>query len=253
MNLTVVIISKNEVSVIAETIRAAQKLTDAIIVVDTGSTDGTVELLEKLNVQIIKSDWLGFGPTKNLGIAHAKTDWILSLDADERMDDTLCSSIEALTDDNANRVYSIPFLNYFGDKPLHYGEWGGDVHIRIFNKHKVQWNNNEVHEKLILDNTIILKKLKGFIHHRTVSSLPELQQKMEYYARLNAKHYLVKGKKNAAIRVWVSPLFNLVSNYFFKLGFLDGKVGWLVAKENARYTYKKYLYLQQLQKQNNLD
>jgi glycosyltransferase involved in cell wall biosynthesis len=253
MELTVVIIAKNEVSVIAETIRAAQKLTNAIIVVDTGSTDGTVALLKEMQVAVLTSHWLGFGPTKNLGIAHAKTDWILSLDADERMDDTLCKNIQALKADSEAVVYAIPFLNYFAHEPLYYGEWGGDKHIRIFNKKKVQWNNNEVHEKLVFNTAVTVKKLRGFVHHKTAANLPELQQKMEYYARLNAQHYLVKGKKNAAIKVWLSPIFNFVVHYFFKLGFLDGKVGWLVAKENARYTYKKYLYLQQLQKQNNLD
>jgi glycosyltransferase involved in cell wall biosynthesis len=246
--ISIVIICKNEVAVIEQTILAAQKLTNQLFAVDTGSKDGTLEILYKHNVNCIKTNWQGFGPTKNIGIAAATTDWILSLDADERLDEELIVAIKNCDLSNENFAYGIHFLNYFGATPIQYGEWSGDYHTRLFNKKNVLWNDAAVHEELLFKNKPILKKLSGYIHHQTVKDRTELQFKLDKYAKLNARHYFVKKKKNGTLKKVFSPVFNFIKNYFFKLGFLDGKAGYIVAIENAKYTYKKYLYLQQFKK-----
>jgi glycosyltransferase involved in cell wall biosynthesis len=244
--ITIVIICKNEIEILEETILVSKKLTNSIVVVDTGSTDGTLELLHKLNVKIIKSKWLGFGATKNIGINAAPNNWILSLDADEQLSEALINEIIALDLTNENVVYNIPFLNYFGKKPIRFGEWNNDYHIRLFNKINAQWNNAEVHEKLqyIIKPEIV--KLGGKIHHKTVNNRLELIAKLDNYAKLNAVKLQTSNKKNVFFKKYFSPSFNFIKNYIFKLGFLDGTTGFIIAWENAKYTFNKYLYFEQL-------
>lgn len=244
--ISVVIICKNESNVIEETVKAATALSHNIIVVDTGSTDGTLQILEQLPVQIVSTAWLGFGPTKNIGNAAAANDWILSLDADEKVDEKLIAAIQDCSLEQNTNAYSIAFLNYLGETPLHYGEWSGDYHIRLFNRQNVHWNDAKVHEELVFVKQPTIKKLKGNIHHRTAKNQEELHSKMDQYATLNAAYYFSKNKKANIFKKYLSTAFNFLKNYILKLGFLDGKAGYIVAIENAKYTYKKYLYLQSL-------
>jgi glycosyltransferase involved in cell wall biosynthesis len=244
--ISIVIVCKNEIAVIEDTIVQALKLSPYIIVVDSGSTDGTLDILEKYDVTIIKSNWLGFGPTKNIGIAHALTNWILSIDADERVDDELIAAIKKADFTNEQIAYKLRRRNYLGNTPLRFGEWGTDKHVRLFHKKIAHWNDAMVHETLIYKEPIVVKILAGFMHHKTAEDKIELHQKMEDYAQLNATHYFTNGKRNSHLKMFFSPTFNFVINYIFKLGFLDGKAGFIVAQENAIYTYKKYLYLHQL-------
>lgn len=246
MQLSVVIMCKNEQDTIGATISAAQKLTPHITVVDTGSIDNTLQILAANNVTIVKSEWLGFGPTKNVGITAATHDWILSLDADEIIDEKLISYIKAMDLADITKVYKIEFINYLGDTPLKYGEWSGDKHIRIFNRKNVKWNDAAVHEELQFSTPPKIIMANGFIHHKTISDGAAMHKKFDYYARLNAEKYFTKGTKYSFAKLYFSPLFNFLKNYVFKLGFLDGAAGWIVAKENFIYTYKKYYYLQQL-------
>ncbi len=244
--ISVVIMCKNEVAIIGQTIDAALSLTKDITVVDTGSTDGTLELLQSKNVQIVNSAWTGYGPVKNTGITEAKNDWILNIDADEIIDLKLIQNINELRLDNRLEVYNIEFINYLAEMPLRFGEWSGDWHIRLFNRKNTCWSNAQVHEQLVHTQPVTVIKLKGCIHHKTINNAAALRTKLDYYAKLNAKKYFESGHSNFAIKKYISPVFNFIKNFVFKLGFLDGKAGWIVAKENFVYTYKKYFYLQQM-------
>jgi glycosyltransferase involved in cell wall biosynthesis len=199
--ISIVIICKNEIHHIANTINAALLISDDIVVVDTGSTDGTINELKKLPVHIIQTDWLGFGNTKNLGINHTKHDWIVSIDADEIIDTDLANSISHIDFSNIETVYNIKFLTYLGNFPLHFGEWRGDSHIRLFNKNIIKWNTAEVHEQLIIPSHIKVKKLSGNIHHKTSASAIEMRIKNDNYAKLNAKINFEKGKKSSAFKI----------------------------------------------------
>jgi glycosyltransferase involved in cell wall biosynthesis len=244
--VTTVIICKNEVAAIEETIVKALKLSPHVIAVDSGSTDGTLAILERLGVTIVNTTWQGFGPTKNIGIQHATTDWILSIDADEHIDNELIRAIQSIDFSKATIIYSIKCLNYLGNTPLKYGEWGADKHKRLFNKKIAGWNDTIVHETIVSTTHYTVKQLEGFIHHKTAENKMELKTKLEKYAHLNAQYYFTSGKKNGYFKLLFSPAFNFVVNYIFRLGFMDGRAGFIVAKENAIYTYKKYLYLQQM-------
>jgi hypothetical protein len=145
-------------------------------------------------------------------------------------------------------VYELAYRNFFGDKYLKYGEWGKDYHIRLVNRKLVNWNEAPVHEDMVMPPGVVVKRLKGFILHRTVKSAEDFRQKMFRYEHLGAEKYTRQGKKATLLKLYLSPVFSFLNSYFFKLGFLDGREGFTCAKITAWYTYMKYRLLA---KQNN--
>ncbi len=246
MEISVVIITKNEAHIIANTLQSLQAVTNDIVIVDSGSTDETVAICKKFNAVVIETDWSGYGINKNKGIDAAKNDWILSLDADEAIDAGLQQSLLQLALTNSNEVFNIRFKNFFCNKWIRFGEWGFDWHIRLFNRKKVQWNNVAVHENLEFPENVIVTKLTGNILHYTVQNRQEYDAKTDYYARMNAKKYLLAGKKPNFFKQYLSPVFAFIQHYIFRLGFLDGAAGFIIAKTTARYTFLKYHYLKEM-------
>jgi glycosyltransferase involved in cell wall biosynthesis len=246
MNISVVIITRNEAHIIANTLQSLQAVTDDIVIVDSGSTDETIAICKKYNALVIETDWSGYGINKNKGIAAAKHDWILSLDADEAIDAELQQSLLNLSLSNSSEVFDIRFKNFFCGTWIRFGEWGFDWHIRLFNRTKVHWNNVAVHENLVFPDDARVTKLKGNILHYTVQNRNEYNAKTDHYARMNAKKYLEAGKKPNFFKQYLSPAFAFIQHYIFRLGFLDGAAGFIIAKTTARYTFLKYRYLKEM-------
>jgi (heptosyl)LPS beta-1,4-glucosyltransferase len=246
MDISVVIITKNEAHIIANTLQSLQGLTDDIVIVDSGSTDDTVAICKKMNARVFETGWAGYGINKNMGIDAAKNDWILSLDADEAIDAELQQNLLGLSLANEEEVFDIRFKNFFCNKWIRFGEWGFDWHIRLFNRKKVLWNNVAVHENLVFPAGVKVTKLKGNILHYTVQNQQDYDAKTDHYARMNAKKYVEAGKKPNLFKQYFSPAFAFIQHYIFRLGFLDGAEGFIIAKTTARYTYLKYHYLKEM-------
>jgi glycosyltransferase involved in cell wall biosynthesis len=246
--MSVVIVCKNAGKVISPVLKSLQGLTDDIIVYDNGSTDDTLVIVKQFPVQVHQGKWEGFGQTKRKANALARYDWILSLDADEAIDEELRQSLLAVDLSIINTVYDIPFRNFFGTDYLKYGEWGGDHHIRLFNRSVVNWNEAPVHEELLLPADCRIEKLKGFVLHRTADDIKEYEVKLMKYATLNADKYFAQGKKAGAAKKYAAAFFSFVQNYVFRLGFLDGRPGYQCAVLMARYTFTKYKKLEELSK-----
>src|SRR4030095_597506 len=151
--------------------------------------------------------------------------------------------------DDEMKVYEFGFKNFLGNKWLRFGEWGNDKHIRLFNRKQVKWNDAAVHESLIMPAQVKKINIKGHVLHRTAASVDEYRNKMNKYADLNAEKYFKQGKKASILRIYFSPVFSFVFNFFFKLGFLDGATGFSCAKVNAEYTFQKYKRLIELSRQ----
>jgi glycosyltransferase involved in cell wall biosynthesis len=245
--VSIVIITKNEADIIASCIEKARLITDDIVVIDNGSTDDTLVIADTYGCQIHKTAWDGYGANKNKGIEVAKYNWILSIDADEVPDDDLIKSLHELSLDNPAIVYDIKFRSYFGKKPIHFGSWGRDHHIRLFNRTLVKWSETMVHETLVLPANIQIKKISGLLHHYSVKDVKEYDTKSTYYAKLSAKKYYRSGKRANAMKLYISPFFGFVKNYIVYLGFLDGREGWDIAKTTVKNTRRKYLYLSQME------
>ncbi|MBB3054631.1 glycosyltransferase family 2 protein [Mucilaginibacter gotjawali] len=248
--VSIVIITKNEAATIAACIEKCRLISDDIVVVDNDSIDGTPEIAGTYGCRIFKKTWDGYGANKNKGIALAKYDWILSIDADEMPDVELAISLHQLNFSDPCTVYDIKFRSYFGKKAIRYGSWGRDHHIRLFNRTLVKWSETVVHETLVMPQTIAIKKTVGYIHHYSVKDAAEYDIKGKFYAKLSAKKYFNNGKKANLVKLYISPAFGFIKNYICYLGFLDGKEGWEIAKATLRNTRRKYVYLSQLE---NLD
>ncbi|MBK7884964.1 MAG: glycosyltransferase family 2 protein [Chitinophagaceae bacterium] len=252
MPLSVVIITKNEAHIIGKTLLSLQGIANEIIIVDSGSTDATLSVCRQFNTTIIETTWDGFGNNKNKGIEAAKHDWILSLDADESINEALKAAIIHLPLNNSNEIYSLKRKNVFCGKIIRFGNWGSDQQIRIFNRKAAKWDDAYVHESLTFFEPVKKLKLPGSLIHYTVHSLEEYIGKTINYAKLNAKKYHLQKKKANYFKLIFSPAFTFFVHYILRLGFLDGWEGYFIAKTNAWYTFLKYMYLRDLNKNNNI-
>ncbi|HQV61732.1 MAG TPA: glycosyltransferase family 2 protein, partial [Chitinophagaceae bacterium] len=206
------------------------------------------DLVRQFKVHLHEGSWEGFGKTKTKANQLAKYDWILSLDADEAADEELRQSLLQWNPGNDVIVYDILFKNFLGEKYLKYGEWGGDHHIRFFNKKFVQWDEAPVHEQLIIPANAVIKKLKGYVLHQTMKDIHDYAAKMVKYAMLNGEKYYKQGKKASWFKLRLSPGFTFFNYYILKLGFLDGHAGYICARMTAYYTFLKYARLKELNK-----
>lgn len=246
LSFSVVIVCKNESEMIAGTLQSLTGVAPDILVYDNGSTDGTQEIVKQFDVRLHEGTWEGFGKTKNKAISLAKHDWILSLDADEAIDEGLKLALRELSLTDERTVVDISFKNFLGKKELKYGEWGGDHHIRLFNRKQVRWDEAPVHESLVFPAGVTIQKIKGYVLHRTMKDMDDYSRKMLHYALLNAEKYYKQGKKASWFRTGLSPGFTFLNYYILKGGFLDGYTGYVCAKMTAYYTFLKYARLKEL-------
>ncbi|HEY9535545.1 MAG TPA: glycosyltransferase family 2 protein [Mucilaginibacter sp.] len=245
--LSIVIITKNEAEAIGECIAAAKLITDDIIVIDNYSTDETGSIAITQGCRFYRCNWDGYGANKNKGIALAKYDWILSVDADEIADLELILSLHSLNLDDPTIVYDVRFKSYFGKKLIRYGAWGRDHHIRLFNRTRVKWSDSNVHETLLLPDGTRMQRLDGYMHHYSVKDRRECYAKALFYARLSAEKYLNGGKKANAVNLYLSPIFSFVKAYILYGGFLDGKEGLDIARITYKNKWLKYHHLLRLE------
>jgi glycosyltransferase involved in cell wall biosynthesis len=244
--LSVVIVCKNEAGIIGKTLASLEGLTDDIIVYDNGSTDKTVAVTRQFPVKLHEGPWEGFGRTKNKAISLARYDWILSLDADEAIDKELKKTLQTLALDDEETVYEIKFKNFFGDRWLRHGEWGGDKHTRLFNRRSVNWNEAAVHEELAMPEGTKVSILNGYVLHYTATDLEKYRAKLSKYAELNAKKYFEQGKRTGSLKKYAAASFSFIQNFVFRAGFLDGKAGYQCAMLTAGYTFDKYKNLEKI-------
>jgi glycosyltransferase involved in cell wall biosynthesis len=238
--VSIVIIAKSKADILAGCIAKARLITDDIVVIDS---DDTTDFSEIAGCRVLKKKWDGYGTNKNKGVDAAKYNWILSIDADEIVDDELIEALHDLQYNDPTIVYDIKFCSYFGKKQIRFGSWGRDHHIRLFNRNKVRWSETMVHETLVLPDNVIIRRPKGHLHHYSVNDASEYESKGIYYARLSAKKYFKIGKRTSTVKLYLSPLFGFIKNYILFLGFLDGQAGWDIAKITVKNTRRKYLFL----------
>lgn len=243
--ISIVIITRNEALNIVDCILSAKKLSNDIMVVDSGSTDATVLLAEREYVKTVNITWKGYGHARNTGAMMAENDWILSLDADERITDELAESINALSLNDPEMLYGFRRINFFGHTRVQYGALAHDRVFRLYNKHCSRWNLVPVHERLIGENAKRIT-LKPKVMHYGIRTKQHYYQKKMGYASLCALKYLYEGKKHIGLLYFLSPAFNFMKAYIFQLGIMDGQMGFVIAKVNAQYTRKKYERLQAL-------
>jgi len=228
--LSIVIISKNEEKFIADAVKSAL-FADEVLILDSGSIDNTCVIAQQLGARVLHQDWLGFGAQKNKAVGLAKNDWVFVLDSDERITAELQSEIlNTLQDPAADGYHTARLNNFFGKNIWHCGLYP-DYSIRLFNRQKGRFNNVPVHESVqIQGNT---DKLKNHMIHLAFDTVEEFSNKQKKYAALSQK------KKNL-IKAFFSPIWTFLKIYIFRLGFVEGWCGFIIAKVYAQYTFWKY-------------
>ncbi len=247
MKLSVTIITHNESQNIARCIHSVQSIADDIIAVDSFSTDNTVELAKALGARVVLQQFLGHIEQKNFAISQALFPFILSLDADEAIDDTLVKEIQQIKESNniADGYITNRYNNYCGQW-INHGAWQSDLKLRLWNSQKGKWGGLNPHDKFEMQAGSKIETLKGKILHWSYHSIAEHEGKVEYFSTIAAKAYQVKGKKSSYFKIWFSPIFRFVRDYILKLGFLDGKFGFIIAKLTAKEVKLKYKKLMEL-------
>lgn len=242
---SIVIISKNEAKVIGETLRACKELTDDILLVDSFSTDDTVEIAKSYGARVISKEWLGYSATKNFGNQKAKYDWILSLDADEVLDANLVEAIQQITLQKGY-VYYLNRLNYYCGIPVKHSGWFPQWIPRIFHREEHQWDNSLVHEKLLDLSKSNAIKLPGLMLHYSYFSEAQHLEKLDKYAKYRAEEWIERGKKPNLLKRVFGPGVRFFRNYFWMRGFLDGQVGYKIAKNEAKMVSLQFIWYDKL-------
>lgn len=242
--LSVIIITKNEAASIKDCLESVA-WADEIIVVDSGSTDKTVEICESFSAKVYVTDWPGFGPQKNRAIDYATQTWLLSIDADERVPPELKTEIQAIIQQpNDINGYYIPRLSYYCGQPIHHSGWRPDYTMRLFKSGSGRFKDVLVHETVEIEGKTA--KLKHSFVHYSYENFEEVLDKMNKYSTYSAIQLHQAGKKCALPTVILKGLWSFFRTYVFRLGFLDGRKGLMLAISNAETTYYKYLKLWEL-------
>jgi len=238
--ISITMITKDASRYIAESLEALERF-DEIIILDNGSSDDTVEIAQRFdNVSIYQSEFIGFGALKNLAISYSQNSWILSVDSDEILSEKLVDEILSLELDS-NKVYSILRDNYYDEKLMKCCGWEGDWVMRLFDKDRVLFNLNRVHESLELSDDISIEKLRHTMKHFTYQNATELVTKMQRYSTLWAEDY--RGKRSSPTKATTRAIFAFIKFYIFKKGFLSGYEGLLISITNANGVFYKYIKL----------
>ncbi len=240
-NISAVIITYNESANIQRCISSLLPIADEIIVSDSFSTDNTVPIAEELGAKVVVKPFIGYGATKNAANLIAKHDWILSIDADEALDEQLVAQLTQLKQGlNEKSVYVFQRLNNYCGYWINHGGWYPDKKARLFNKKFVQWNHAEVHEQLDIPNNFSQKLLSGKLLHYSYATIESHLNKIEKYSTRGAEQAFKSGKRASWIKLYASPAFRFFRDYFIKLGFLDGKSGLIIATLTAKEVHLKY-------------
>lgn len=237
--LSAIIITKNEAADLPACL-ASLTFCDEIVVVDSGSTDETVELAKQAGCRVIlRPDWAGFGPQKQRALDAATGDWILSIDADETVPPELAEEISAAIKSNAFAGYRLNRLNSFLGKPLRYGGWYPDFHLRLARRAVARFSADIVHEKLLVDGAI--GDLDTPMQHLTYRDIDELLDKQRRYALSGAEQRRQRGRGGSIGKATIRSLVTFLKLYIGKRGFLDGRHGFIAAATSSQEIFWRYL------------
>jgi len=246
--LSVGIITFNEEENLPRTLEAIKDIADEIVILDSFSTDNTVEIAKKYGAKVYQEKWKGFRDQKNSLLKKCNNEWILFLDADEVVSEELKRNIVKELKNPSADGYMIDRLTFYLGKFLKH-VWRPDWNLRLVKKSaNPRWEGENIHEYLVIDGKV--KKLKGYLYHYTYKNLQEHFSKSIKYAKLSAEIYHKKGKKFKLHKVIFNPIWAFFRIYFINLGFLDGLRGLAIAISYFTSTFLKYMFLWELERDN---
>ena len=243
--LSVAIITLNAATQLDACLQSA-RFGDEIVVVDSGSSDGTQALAQRHGARVVHQDWLGFGPQKQFAVDAASHDWVLCLDADERVTPELQAAIENALKDPSTAAFRFARCNRFLGRYLRHGEGYPDWSLRLFDRRQARWSDDAVHEKVITQGRI--GELPGDLLHDSAESLASYLTKQNRYTTLAADMAFATGKRASLGRIAFSPLLRFIKFYFIRQGFRDGLPGLIHIVIGCCNSFMKYSKIFERQK-----
>lgn len=249
-SLSIIIVAKNEALNIAECVRSA-RFADEVLVLDSGSTDGTPGLARAEGATVVETDWPGYGPQNNRGIDLARGDWFFSLDADERITPELAAEIRAAIASDRFDGYRVPRTSMYCGRFIRHGGWRPDYTRRLARKGRGRFTEHFLHANLQVQGPV--GTLKASIVHYSFRSMEAVLEKLNRYSTASARDMTDAGRKGSLSRAVAHGLWAFFRTYVLRLGFLDGRWGFMLAVSNAEGTYYRYVKLWLLQRGQTLE
>jgi len=246
--LSAVLITRNAAAVLEPCLESIA-FADEIVVVDAASTDATLQIAARRGARVVQREWLGFGRQKQFAVEQAKHDWVLCLDADERVSRELAASIQAVLAAPAAPVFRMPRRNRFLGRWLAHGEGYPDWSPRLFNRLNARWSDDLVHEKVLY--SVTPGTLKGDLLHDPGDDLSAYLERQNRYTTLAARQAYDLGRSAGVLHLLLSPVVRFFKFYVLRLGFLDGVPGLLHISIGCMNSYLKYAKLIELRRTEN--
>jgi len=243
--LSVVLITHNAAAQLADCL-ASVAFADEVVVVDSGSSDGTAEIATRYGARVVTKEWLGFGRQKQFAVEQAAHDWVLCLDADERVSPELAASLVRALQAPAALVYRMARCNRFLGRWLRHGEGYPDWSPRLFDRRHARWSDDGVHEKVLY--AVSPGTLEGDLMHESGEDLGRYLEKQNRYTALAAQELHRRGQRAGLAELTLSPLLRFFKFYLLRLGFLDGLPGLVHISIGCMNSFMKYAKLIELQR-----
>lgn len=244
--LSAVIITLNEEINIERCLRSLLPVADEIVVIDSGSTDGTVQLAKSYGARVIYHKFEGHIEQKNVALHQAAHPLILSLDADEALSDELTSSILRVKQEPKADCYAMNRLTNYCGRWIRHGGWYPDTKCRLIRKGSAAWGGINPHDELIPIRTARRQKLKGDLLHYSYYTINQHINQSANYAAIMARALAIQGRRGSGVRILFSPVIKFFRNYLFRGGFRDGYYGFVICRITAQTTFWKYVFLNEL-------
>ena len=244
--LSVILITRNEEANLDDCLASLEGIAQQIVVVDTNSADRTLEIAQNYGAVVSQpADWPGFGPQKNRALELATGEWVLSLDADERLTPALRSEILTAIHHSAHvDCFAIPRLSWYCGRFIRHSGWNPDYVDRLFKRGTAHFSDDLVHERLIPNGQVA--KLENPMLHYSFMNYSQVLQKIDRYSTASAEQAFAKGKTSSPLKALLHGAWSFIRTYFIRTGFLDGAQGLTLAISNAQGTYYRYIKLWQL-------
>jgi len=241
--LSVILITRNEEANLDDCLASLEGIAQQIVVVDTNSVDRTLEIAQKYGATIAQpSDWPGFGPQKNRALDLATGDWVLSLDADERLTPALRSEIVTAVHHSAQiNCFAIPRLSWYCGRFIRHSGWSPDYVDRLFKRGTARFSDDLVHERLIPNGAVA--KLENPMLHYSFMNYSQVLQKLDRYSTASAEQAFAQGKTSSPLKAVIHGIWAFIRTYIIRAGFLDGGQGFALAISNGQGTYYRYIKL----------
>jgi len=241
LKISVLVITLNEENNIGRCLASVAGIADEIIVIDSFSTDNTVAIAESYGAQVIQQAFIGYGQQKNMGSSLARNSWILSLDADECLTPELKTAISTIAETTTYPAFEIARLTSYCGQWIRYCGWYPDKQTRLYNRTKGNWIEQKVHEYWQPTHNEKKGRLRGNLLHYSFTSTAAHLKKIEKYTDLSAQEAFRKRKNASLFKLIFSPFWHFFTDYFIRLGFLDGYYGYIICRLSAYAAFLKCL------------